>query len=99
MRLFQVFILILALLLSSCTRTAPVKTDSTPVAVAPIAHPDLPTSLPVQTYLPPTRIPGTPISSPTPNGNVTAFPTFTPLPDNAALQSLSTPTPGPQALS
>jgi LysM repeat protein len=96
MRLPHPNILILALLLGSCTRTAPPQTGRTPVAIAPILPTVRPTNIPVQTFLPPTRISGTSIASPTADGNLAAFPTFTPLPDGAALESFFTSTPGPQ---
>ncbi|MCX6080731.1 MAG: LysM peptidoglycan-binding domain-containing M23 family metallopeptidase [Chloroflexi bacterium] len=91
-----VIILIPILLLSACTRTAPVKNAGTPVAVPTVfnAKPIIPTGVSIQTYLPPTRDPAAPINSPTPDGSMQAFPTFTPLPDNASLQT--TPTPGSQ---
>jgi len=86
MRKLPALTLILVILVSACTRTAPVKTDSTPTAMAvtPILNPSLPTGVSLQTYLPPTRAPGVPIASPTANENaaileVVAFPTFTPL--------------------
>jgi murein DD-endopeptidase MepM/ murein hydrolase activator NlpD len=96
MRKFTVICLILAVFINSCTRTAPVRTGSTPVAIIPIANPNLPTNVPIQTYLPPTRLPGAPIASPTPNGNLVAFPTFTPLAPGSASLSGATATPGPQ---
>ncbi len=89
MRSFLSALILLTLLLTSCTRSAPVNTHFTPVA--PIANPNQPTGLPVMTYLPPTRAPGVPIASPTANGAL--LPTFTPLPGEVAQQFL--PTPGP----
>lgn len=96
MHKLTLFCLIPAVFISSCTRTAPIKPgELAPVAVAPIASTAMPTSVPVETYLPPTRLPGAPIASPTPNGGMAAFPTFTALPDNATLDSIGTPTSGP----
>ncbi len=103
---FPVIILISGLLLGSCTRTAPVRNAGTPLIVATTAsfssnsssssntgaNPGLPAAVPVQAYLPPTRLPGAPISSPTPDGAMQAFPTFTPLP--AGNNPLAAPTPG-----
>ncbi|HEY3312883.1 MAG TPA: LysM peptidoglycan-binding domain-containing protein [Anaerolineales bacterium] len=94
---FTAIFLILAVLLSSCTRSAPLKIENTPESVATLENPGLPTGVPVQTFLPPTRMPGEVISSPTPNGEVAAFPTFTAIPENATLQTGPTATPGPQS--
>jgi len=62
----------------------------------PLTNPELPT-LPaapaVQTYLPPTRAPGKPIASPTPDVPE-ILPTFTPIPLDVTLV-VDTPTPGP----
>ena len=80
MQKFPFIILVLALFVGSCTRIAPAQPLNTPLPVTPIADPNLPTAVPIETFLPPTRMPGTPISSPTPNGGVAVFPTFTPLP-------------------
>jgi len=91
MRPHPAHVFLLALLLASCTRAAPVDTNFTPVA--PLANPNLPTNLPVLTYLPPTRLPGAPIASPT--ANLPLLPTFTPLPADSVPQFLDTPTPGP----
>jgi LasA protease len=86
-------ILCLLALVSACTRTAPVS-QGLITPVAPLANPQLPTSAPVQTYLPPTRAPGTPISSPTPDVPE-ILPTFTPIPLGTSLLGGDTPTPGP----
>ena len=92
MRSLPTTFILLSLLLSSCTRNAPVNVSFiTPPA--PIADPNLPTAVPIMTYLPPTRIPGQPIASPT--ANVPLLPTFTPLPADATQQFLPTATPGP----
>jgi len=104
MRKFSFVFLTLAILVSSCTRTAPVQPQSTPILITPIADPNLPTTIPIQTFLPPTRMPGVPISSPTPNGGVIAFPTFTALPaiptekptDASTTASVPASTPGQQ---
>ena len=82
MHKFRLIFLILALFISSCTRLAPLQPQNTPLPVTPLADPKIPTAVPIETFLPPTRMPGTPISSPTPNGGLVSFPTFTPLPTN-----------------
>ena len=92
MHKFTVTFLILAVAVSSCTRTAPVVPVNTLAAVTPIANPKIPTSVPIETFLPPTRMPGAPIASPTPNGGVAAFPTFTALPDIPTAQAAAAPT-------
>jgi murein DD-endopeptidase MepM/ murein hydrolase activator NlpD len=91
MRLFPPSFLLFAVLLSACTRAAPVDPNFTPVV--PLVNPNLPTPLPVMTYLPPTRQPGAPIVTPT--ANQPLVPTFTPLPAGATPQFLPTPTAGP----
>jgi murein DD-endopeptidase MepM/ murein hydrolase activator NlpD len=93
MRSLPAHFLLLTALLASCTRAAPVNPNFTPPA--PIANPNLPTAAPVMTYLPPTRIPGQPIASPT--ANLPLLPTFTPVPADAAQEFLPTATPGPLA--
>lgn len=94
MRKVPFLLLTLALITGACSRNAPVKNGSTPVAtIAGTVAPRLanPTSISIQTYLPPTRAPGEPIASPTANqgAEVIAFPTFTPL---AAPTQIGAPT-------
>jgi LasA protease len=96
MRIFPAICLIMSIFVSSCSRTPTVKAQDTPAAVTPIANPSLPTSVPIQTYLPPTRSAGTPIFSPTPNGGVVAFPTFTDIPNSVVLTPEKSPIPGQQ---
>jgi murein DD-endopeptidase MepM/ murein hydrolase activator NlpD len=84
--IFSVFV---GLLLSACTRAAPVNTALTPLSPVNIA---MPTLAPVQTYLPPTRAAGALVASPTPDVEL-ILPTFTPL--APGLLSLDTPTPSP----
>jgi LysM repeat protein len=89
MRLRKIFIfLILSALFASCTRAA-----NAP-AWTPFAPPDTPgaesTAAIVLTYLPSTRAPGTPISTPTPDSPIT-IPTITP----STFTSGATPTAGP----
>jgi len=97
MRSFQAYFLILPILVSSCTRTAPIDADSiVTLAPAPSQPAGIPTAAPVQTYLPPTRLPGEPISSPTPDGAVMAFPTFTPLADISTQQAAPATSPESQ---
>src|SRR5262249_49474771 len=81
-----------ALLLAACTRAAP-NTVSTPLGPATIANPSLPSAMPIMTYLPATRAPGTPISSPTANVPE-ILPTFTP-PPAADTQAFPPVTTGP----
>jgi LasA protease len=88
---YALLTLAFSLSLSACVRSAP-QTTSAPTALSPIANPYLPTSMPLQTFLPPTRMPGVLIASPTPNGNLEAIPTFTPQPDPNSLQFIATPT-------
>jgi LasA protease len=84
MRAPSIFLLFLALLLTACNRSAPVDTSFTPLAPGNIAQPTLAL---VRTYLPPTRVAGTPAASPTPDREVVLLPTFTPLaPDAQSLQ-------------
>jgi LysM repeat protein len=83
--------ILIAILLASCTREAPVNVSFT--TPAPIANPNLPTTSPIITYLPPTRIPGQPIASPT--ANVALLPTFTSAPTDPNQSSGATATPGP----
>ena len=91
MRPFLISLSLIVLVLTACTRAAP-NTSSTPVGPATIANPNLPSAMPVMTYLPPTRAPGTPISSPT--ANAPLLPTFTPLPVDATQELLPTATEG-----
>ncbi len=96
MRPFLIFLTMIVLLLTACTRAAP-NTAATPIGPATLANQNLPPlAVPVMTYLPPTRAPGTPISSPT--ANAPLLPTFTPQPStvaDATEQSLPTATSGP----
>jgi len=80
------------LILTACTRSAPVDLNYTPPA--PLPNPGLPTGAPaVITFLPPTRLPGVIAATPTPNVPQ-ILPTFTPQAEAAPL-SVETPTPGP----
>ncbi len=81
---------LLALGLSACTRSAVNAPAWTPVAAADLALPTLP---PIETFLPPTRAPGSPILTPTPNVPQ-VLPTFTPMPTPEGLV-FETPTEGP----
>jgi len=100
MRRFLILLSLFALFTSSCTRTAPSGSSWTPIAtlaanqIGGTAAP-----VPVTTYLPPTRGPGTPISSPTPDSNALILPTFTAIPvSGAATQPPAvTGTTGPQS--
>lgn len=92
MRRFLPSLALLALLLAACTRPAP-NTVATPLGPATIANPNLPSAMPIMTYLPPTRAPGTPISSPTANVPE-ILPTFTPPPIEET-QVFPTATTGP----
>ncbi len=92
MRHFLISLALIAFLLTACTRAAP-NVVWTPLAPATLANPDLPSPAPVMTYLPPTRAPGIPISSPTANVPE-ILPTFTLAPANAT-QVLMTATAGP----
>ncbi len=93
MRLKSIPIFLLtASLLVACTRAARVDTSYTPPA--PIQNPALPTGVPaVMTYLPPTRMPGTLLGTPTPNVPQ-ILPTFTPIAGVQAVM-VESPTPGP----
>lgn len=94
MRYFMISLTLIALVLTACTRTAP-NVSATPIGPATIANPSLPqNAVPVMTYLPPTRAPGTPISSPTANVPE-LIPTFTPPPPDATQEALPTATAGP----
>ncbi len=64
MRLKFTLPLIASLLMTACTRSAGNSAAWTPVSPLPLA---LPAVSPVQSYLPPTRAPGSPILTPTPN--------------------------------
>jgi murein DD-endopeptidase MepM/ murein hydrolase activator NlpD len=96
MRHFLIPLSMIVFLLTSCNRTAP-NASWTPLAPATLANPNLPSPVPVMTYLPPTRAPGVPISSPTANVPE-ILPTFTPQPANAT-QVLVTATVGPDSYS
>ena len=94
MRRLLLVLTLTAFLLTACTRSAP---GSSWTPIAPVlnpANPATPSVPPVTTYLPPTRAPGTPISSPTAN-LPQILPSFTPLPLVTA-QPVITVTPGPQ---
>ena len=93
MRYFLIPLAIIVLVLTACTRAAP-NTSATPVGPATLANPTLPGYVPVMTFLPPTRAPGTPISSPTANVPE-LIPTFTMPPPDATQEVLPTPTSGP----
>lgn len=84
---FSLFLLIPALA-SACTRVANAPVDWTPDA--PVVMP-LPTSAPIQTYMPATRAPGAPLASPTPDMQANILPTFTPLPTSLAAAPGETP--------
>lgn len=87
--------LILVILFTACTRSAPVKQGSPIIpTLGPTFTAGMPTAVSIQTFMPPTRVPGAPISSPTADGAQAIFPTFTPLAEPVALQQF-TPTPGP----
>lgn len=89
MRLKSPCLLVLILFLTACTRSAPIDTSFTPAAAPDNQNSALPADAPaVLTYLPPTRLPGAQVSTPTPNVPA-ILPTFT-LPAAA-----DTPTPGP----
>ena len=92
MRHFLIPLSLIVFLLTACNRTAP-NSVSTPLAPPTLANPNLPSAVPVMTYLPPTRAPGVPISSPTANVPE-ILPTFTPLPVDAT-QVFATATSGP----
>ncbi|MEI6291463.1 MAG: LysM peptidoglycan-binding domain-containing protein [Chloroflexota bacterium] len=79
MRKLTILAIILSILLSACTRSTNARLGGTLVPIIPVYDPNQPTSTPQPVVLPPTRVPGAPISSPTPDGNVSAFPTFTPI--------------------
>ncbi|MEI7848512.1 MAG: LysM peptidoglycan-binding domain-containing protein [Chloroflexota bacterium] len=100
MRKITILSIILILLVSSCTRTAPGRANGTPVPVIGVTDPNQPAIQPVaQSFpisMPPTHLPGQPISSPTPDGNALAFPTFTPLPNSQSQQPSAATTPGMQ---
>ena len=101
MHKISVIILVSSLLLGACTRSAPIRNAGTPLPAATRPYsaanagsnpnPVMPGAVPIQTYLAPTRLPGAPISSPTPDGAMLAFPTFTPLPDTSGNQAAPTP--------
>lgn len=91
MRRIPSIILLFVFLLTACTRTAPGWTPAPPPTLGSI--PTQPAAVPVLTYLPPTRAPGTPISSPTANVPQ-LLPTFTPIPLGAT-QAFATATSGP----
>jgi len=94
MRSFIVSCLIFSLALGACTRSAPIDTSFTPPASTPVpVSQDPAVAVPVETYLPPTHLPGQPIPSPTANGaaGVMLMPTFTPM---AAINQPAA-TPGP----
>ena len=93
MRRFLISLPLIVFLLSSCTRSAPGGPPATVAALPSLANPSLPSPVPVMTYLPPTRAPGTPISSPTADVPE-ILPTFTPLPAGAT-QVFPTATAGP----
>lgn len=78
-------LLMLATSITACTRAANPANQWTPAAPA-----SLPTNSTVLTYLPPTRVPGTPAVSPTPDEPLVFLPTFTPL----AQEAVDTQTPG-----
>jgi len=92
MRRFLIFFPLIILLLAACTRAAPSSSSTQPV-LATLPNPGLPSAGPVMTYLPPTRPPGVPISSPTANVPE-ILPTFTLAPADAT-QALATATEGP----
>ncbi len=93
MRYITIPLALIALMLTACVKSAP-NTAATPVGPAAIVNPNLPPGfVPVMTYLPPTRAPGTPIASPT--ANVPLLPTFTPAPVNETQEALPTATAGP----
>ncbi|GAB4487044.1 MAG: hypothetical protein OHK0031_11150 [Anaerolineales bacterium] len=72
MRLKPLLFLSLSLLMSACTRSAGSSAAWTPVAPQPIA---VAAVSPIQTYLPPTRAPGSPLLTPTPNPGRGILPT------------------------
>ena len=104
MRKISLLCLILVLTVGACTRVAPARIGGTPIPVITTIDPNQPAdqtsnqiinqSFPI--VMPPTRIPGEPISSPTPDGNAVAFPTFTPLPDSQSQPPMAVTTPGMQ---
>jgi len=84
-----ILFLFASLLLSACTRSAGNSAAWTPAAPVPLV---LPAISPIQTYLPPTRAPGSPLLTPTPNNNP---PGFSPPLAFAAPQNSAEPTSGP----
>lgn len=96
MRRFLIILSLFALFASSCTRIAPSGSSWTPLA-STIPNRGIGTAapVPVTTYLPPTRGPGTPISSPTADAAILILPTFTALPAGATQPSAASPTAGP----
>ncbi len=88
-RFFPIFITLLVLLSPACTRSAVNAPAWTPVAASDLNLPTLP---PIQTFMPPTRAPGAPIYTPTPDVPI-ILPTFTPL-ASVDLQFVETPTAG-----
>ena len=91
MRRLLMTLAMLSILLTSCTRTAP---GSSWTPIVPALNPASATIPAVTTYLPATRAPGTPISSPTPNVPE-VLSTFTALPVGT-LQAAVTATAGPE---
>ena len=94
MRKLLLLCLFPAIIFTSCTRTAPERQVHRVLpTAAPLSNAEIPTAASIETYLPPTRLPGAPIVSPTPDGGVAVFPTFTPLAE--PVSPFNTPTPGP----
>lgn len=93
MRKFILSGLIFPIILSACTKAS--------ATIPSTALASTPTLSPLQQYMPPTRNPGDPIVSPTPDIQNFFFPTYTPIPDSAVMplvQSVdSTPLPSPTA--
>jgi len=105
MRYLSISCLTLALALASCTRATPINMNVTPVVIVPRAtEPGLQAAVPLEAYLQPTRLPGAPIASPTPDvqsaqsvSPILALATYTPLPKNATSFLLPSVTPGLQS--
>lgn len=89
MRKSTFLLLLLVLILPACSTTnadAPVDVNQVGLAIADVD--------PIQTFLPPTLLPGAVLGTPTPDGVDLFFPTYTPLPDIQSGTIFVTPTPG-----